>query len=127
MPYRNLVLGLVVLLMAACVQVPVAEKAPSAAERPPVEVSPLAQAAAEPAPSPPEAAQPAPPPAPPVVVAPPPPPPNLWQRIRDGYQLPNLEGPLVRDWEQWYATRPDYVSRMVERSSRFLYHVVVEV
>ncbi|HXF66944.1 MAG TPA: transglycosylase SLT domain-containing protein, partial [Burkholderiales bacterium] len=36
-------------------------------------------------------------------------------------------GPLVQEWEQWYASRPDYVARMVERASRFLYHVVEEV
>jgi membrane-bound lytic murein transglycosylase D len=33
----------------------------------------------------------------------------------------------VREWEQWYSSRPDYVNRMVERSNRFLYHVVEEV
>jgi len=63
----------------------------------------------------------------PTEAAPPPPPANLWQRIRGGFQLSNLQGPLVEEWEQWYSSRPDYVSRMVERSSRFLYHVVEEV
>ena len=36
-------------------------------------------------------------------------------------------GPLVEKWEQWYASRPDYVARMVERSRRYLYHIVSEV
>ncbi len=55
------------------------------------------------------------------------PPANLWQRVRAGFRLSDMNGPLVREWEQWYSSRPDYVARMVERSSRFLYHVVEEV
>jgi membrane-bound lytic murein transglycosylase D len=41
--------------------------------------------------------------------------------------MSNLDNPLVHEWEQWYASRPDYVARMVERSSRVLFHVVEEV
>ena len=57
----------------------------------------------------------------------PPPPTDIWDRIRRGFQMANLDGPLVREWEQWYASRPEYVRRMVERSSHFLFHVVEEV
>ncbi len=35
--------------------------------------------------------------------------------------------PLVAKWEQWYSSRPDYVARMIERSRRYLYYIVVEV
>ncbi len=120
---KTSVLGLVVLLATACAQVPIAEQAvPSAAERMRIdEPAPPAQAVVEPVRSP-DIAAPA-----SAAAAPPPPPPNLWQRIRSGFRLSNLEGPLVRDWEQWYSSRPDYVNRMVERSSRFLYHVIEEV
>ena len=52
---------------------------------------------------------------------------DLWQRIRDGFAIPDLEGPLVRKQEEWYAQRPDYVKRMVERSRRYLYYVAEEV
>ena len=52
---------------------------------------------------------------------------DLWDRIVQGYAIPDLEGPLVEKWEQWYAERPDYVARMVERSRRYLYHIVSEV
>ncbi|HEX2390989.1 MAG TPA: transglycosylase SLT domain-containing protein, partial [Casimicrobiaceae bacterium] len=52
---------------------------------------------------------------------------DLWDRIVKGYAIPDLEGPLVEKWEQWYADRPDYVARMVERSRRYLYHIVSEV
>ncbi|HEY3461161.1 MAG TPA: transglycosylase SLT domain-containing protein, partial [Casimicrobiaceae bacterium] len=52
---------------------------------------------------------------------------DLWERIAHGYAIPDLHGPLVEKWEQWYAQRPDYVARMVERSRRYLYHIVGEV
>jgi membrane-bound lytic murein transglycosylase D len=41
--------------------------------------------------------------------------------------MSNLQGPLVQEWEQWYSTRPDYVARMIDRSSHFLYHVMEEI
>ena len=53
--------------------------------------------------------------------------PDLWERIVDGYAIPDIDGPLVEKWERWYADRPDYVARMVERSRRYLYHIVGEV
>ena len=52
---------------------------------------------------------------------------DLWDRIVRGYAIPDIQGPLVDKWEQWYAARPDYVARMVERSRRYLYHIVTEV
>jgi membrane-bound lytic murein transglycosylase D len=52
---------------------------------------------------------------------------DIWERIRRGYAMPDLEGDLVRDREQWYATRPDYIQRMTERSERYLFHIVEEI
>ena len=52
---------------------------------------------------------------------------DLWGRVRRGFALPALESELVRDHERWYASRPDYVQRMVGRANRYLYHVVDEV
>jgi membrane-bound lytic murein transglycosylase D len=57
----------------------------------------------------------------------PPPADDLWDRIRKGLAMPDLSGPLVAKWEQWYVERPDYVARMIDRSRRYLYYVVVEV
>jgi membrane-bound lytic murein transglycosylase D len=77
-----------------------------------------------------KAAQPAAPTPPPAAEAAPPapvPPADLWGRIRSGFQMSNLQGPLVQEWEQWYSTRPDYVARMIDRSSHFLYHVMEEI
>ena len=55
------------------------------------------------------------------------PPADVWERIRRGYAMPNLESDIVRDREQWYATRPDYILRMTERSSKYLFHIVEEL
>ena len=52
---------------------------------------------------------------------------DLWTRIRQGFVLGDLDMPLVKSAEDWYAARPDYVARMVERSRRYLYYIVVEV
>jgi membrane-bound lytic murein transglycosylase D len=55
------------------------------------------------------------------------PPADLWERIRRGFAMPNLESELVTDREQWYASRPDYIQRMTERSSKYLFHIVEEL
>jgi len=55
------------------------------------------------------------------------PPTDMWDRIRRGFKMPNLEGDLVRDREQWYATRPDYIQRMTERSNKYIFHIVEEL
>jgi membrane-bound lytic murein transglycosylase D len=52
---------------------------------------------------------------------------DLWERLRRGFAMPDLDTPLVRTGERWYATRPDYVQRMTERGSRYLFHIVEEV
>ncbi len=52
---------------------------------------------------------------------------DLWDRIRRGLTMTNLDNELVRDREQWYASRPDYIMRMTERSSRYLFHIVEEI
>jgi membrane-bound lytic murein transglycosylase D len=52
---------------------------------------------------------------------------DLWVRVRRGFAMVDLDSPLVREREQWYATRPDYVARMTDRSSRYMFHVVEEI
>lgn len=55
------------------------------------------------------------------------PPKELWDRIRRGFAMPDLRNELVTDREQWYASRPDYIQRMTERSSKYLFHIVEEL
>jgi membrane-bound lytic murein transglycosylase D len=52
---------------------------------------------------------------------------DLWERIRKGYVMPDLETDLVNDRTQWYASKPDYLQRMGERSGKYLYHIVEEL
>ena len=55
------------------------------------------------------------------------PPRELWDRIRRGFAMPDLQDPLVADREQWYSSRPDYIQRMTGRSSKYLFHIVEEL
>lgn len=52
---------------------------------------------------------------------------DLWQRVRDGYGIPDLDDDHVRRRERYYAGKPDYVQRMAERGGRYLFHIVEEV
>ena len=52
---------------------------------------------------------------------------NLWDRIRSGYAIPHLESLLVDRWQAWYLARPQVLKGIVERSRRYLFHVVDEI
>ncbi len=53
--------------------------------------------------------------------------PDLWHRIRMGFALEPLDSPLVFEHEEWYASRPDYIKRFVDRGSLYLHYIVEEV
>ncbi|MGV0983859.1 MAG: transglycosylase SLT domain-containing protein [Limnohabitans sp.] len=55
------------------------------------------------------------------------PPTDIWERIRRGFAMPDLDDDHVRNREQWYASRPDYILRMTERSRPYLFHIVEEL
>ncbi len=52
---------------------------------------------------------------------------DLWERIRKGFTIPDLNNPLVATHVTWYSSRPDYIQRTTQRASRYLYHVVQEL
>jgi membrane-bound lytic murein transglycosylase D len=52
---------------------------------------------------------------------------DLWDRIRARFSMVEMHSPRVQSFEQYYATRQDYVKRFVARGSRYLYHIVNEV
>ena len=52
---------------------------------------------------------------------------DLWERIRAGFAMEEIDSPLVLRHEAWYLNRPEYVSRMIDRSRRYLHHIVAEV
>ncbi|HEX7971337.1 MAG TPA: LysM peptidoglycan-binding domain-containing protein [Thiobacillus sp.] len=54
---------------------------------------------------------------------------DVWQRIRNGFKIDSAAAlnPLIAVHEAWYTARPDYVRRMIDRSRRYLFHIVQEV
>lgn len=52
---------------------------------------------------------------------------DLWDRIRKGYAIPDLNNPLVATQTTWYSSRPEYIQRISQRASRYLFHVVQEL
>ena len=52
---------------------------------------------------------------------------DVWARIRKGFAMPDLEGPLVRKQTQYYVRHPEYLQRVFDRSKLYLYHIVTEI
>lgn len=55
------------------------------------------------------------------------PPDDLWVRIRRGFGMPDIDSPLVQQQQAWYLARPDYLRRVVERSRRYMHHIIEEL
>jgi len=52
---------------------------------------------------------------------------NLWDRVRNGFAMSNLNDDLVLHYQQWYQNRPGALRNMVERSRPYLFHIVEEL
>lgn len=52
---------------------------------------------------------------------------DLWLRIQAGYAMPDIISPHTAKYETLYASRPDYVEKMMARSHKYLFYVVEEV
>jgi membrane-bound lytic murein transglycosylase D len=55
------------------------------------------------------------------------PPDDLWERMRNGFGMPNLDSALVSQQQAFYLARPEYLKRVVERSRRYMHHIVEEL
>jgi membrane-bound lytic murein transglycosylase D len=135
-----------VIALQACALGPTATPVDEPAPEPVAVPAPPAAVPPPPAPTP--------PPAPPVTAKPavkPPPPPvvivekpkakpapqaekpvaaaesDLWERIRKGFAIPDLNGKLVKQKTAQYAARPEYLQRILDRSKLYLYHIVEEI
>lgn len=111
------------LLASGCAQLPALV---------PAEPAPPAMSAPTPAEAPaPLALRPSAPPAAPVVSAPEPAqkpaPSDMWERIRNGYAMRPMDTELVRHWENFYASKPAFFARLVDRSRHYLFHIVEEI
>jgi len=52
---------------------------------------------------------------------------NVWDRIRNGFALSPLRGPLVAERELWYGQRKDLVTNISHKARRYLFHIVEAV
>ena len=52
---------------------------------------------------------------------------DLWDRIRAGYAMEDLDDPLVAKWEKFYSERPEYMARIVGRSGKYMFYIVTEL
>ena len=52
---------------------------------------------------------------------------DLWQRVRNGFRMPDLHNALVADRQAYYLNRPDMLRRILDRSRRYLYHIVTQL
>jgi membrane-bound lytic murein transglycosylase D len=52
---------------------------------------------------------------------------DLWERIRKGFAMPDLNGKKVANTTHWYAEKPDYIDRMAGRASLYEYYIVQEI
>jgi len=52
---------------------------------------------------------------------------DVWERIRQGFAIPDLDNRLVATQVEWYRKRPEYIQRTTARASRYLFHIVKEL
>ena len=137
---KKLLLPAFALLVAACASQPVPEDVPepvavpepaAVPAPPPVVQKPAPQPPVKPPvvakPEPAKVEKPKPAPRTPAVTVVKPEAGDLWLRIRAGFAIDDLKGPLVRTKTKQYAARPEYLQRILERSKLYLYHIVEEI
>lgn len=52
---------------------------------------------------------------------------DIFQRMRNGFSMPDISSDLVLYHQQWYMNRPESLRRITERSSRYLFYIVEEL
>nr|WP_235043584.1 transglycosylase SLT domain-containing protein [Candidatus Kinetoplastibacterium galatii] len=52
---------------------------------------------------------------------------DAWDRMRKGFQMPNLNTELSKQWIKYYASHPESIRKIAERSSKYLYFVIEEI
>lgn len=52
---------------------------------------------------------------------------DIWERVRAGFDIPDTYSSYTEKHEAWYASRPEYIKRMLERSEKYLFFIVEEV
>lgn len=52
---------------------------------------------------------------------------DLWERVRNGFAMADLNDDLVLHYQRWYQSRPEGLRMMIERSRPYLHHIVEEL
>ena len=52
---------------------------------------------------------------------------DIWDRIRRGFGMPDLDSGLVAEQQLFYINRPGFLKKVFERGGRYLYHIVDEL
>jgi len=52
---------------------------------------------------------------------------DLWERLRLGFAIPELDSRLVAQHEAWYAAHPEVLRGILARARRYLHYIVEEV
>ncbi len=52
---------------------------------------------------------------------------DLFDRMRAGFVLAEVQEPAVDTQLSWYEHNPDYMERVFQRSQRYMYHIITEV
>jgi membrane-bound lytic murein transglycosylase D len=52
---------------------------------------------------------------------------DIWDRIRRGFAMPDLDSDLVIEQQLFYLQRPNFLKQVFERGARYLYHIVDEL
>ncbi|HRG72793.1 MAG TPA: transglycosylase SLT domain-containing protein [Thauera aminoaromatica] len=52
---------------------------------------------------------------------------DIWDRIRRGFGMPDLDSQRVMDQQSFYLNRPRFLKQVFERGGRYLYYIVDEL
>lgn len=52
---------------------------------------------------------------------------DLFERIRSGFVIEDVEHATIEREERWFASHPTYLDRTFRRGERYLYHIVNEI
>jgi membrane-bound lytic murein transglycosylase D len=52
---------------------------------------------------------------------------DLFDRIRHGFKIEDVDHPTVDSEESWFARHPAYLDRTFQRGERYLHHIVAEI
>ncbi|MBP6019730.1 MAG: transglycosylase SLT domain-containing protein [Burkholderiaceae bacterium] len=52
---------------------------------------------------------------------------DMWDRIRRGFAIPNLDSEITEQWTNYYASHPQSMLLMSQRAGKYLYYIVDEL